>query len=107
MKESAPVFASYRDVKNGDKILCNVVGECEHGLVVKSFGNIKGLITFDEIKAKYPDEKFKVGSVIKAYTLFKKADQGLALTLNKDKVKIKGDAVQEGDHLTLQNHFLP
>jgi ribosomal protein S1 len=107
MKDSAQVYNSYKEVKNGDKVICNVVAECEHGLVVKSFGNIKGLITFDELKAKYGDEKLKPGTVLKAYTLFKKADQGLALTLSKDKVKSKGETGQEGAHLTLSNHFLP
>lgn len=52
MKDDAPVYQSYKEVKKGDKILCNVVSQVEHGLVVKSFGNIKGLITFEDIMQK-------------------------------------------------------
>lgn len=52
MKDDAPVFQSYRELKKGDKVICNVVGHVEHGLVVKSFGNIKGLITYEDIKLK-------------------------------------------------------
>lgn len=49
MKDDAPVYSSYREVKKGDKLICNVVSRVEHGLVIKSFGNIKGLITFEDI----------------------------------------------------------
>ena len=50
MKDEAQVYESYREVRKGDKVLCTVVAHAEHGLVIKSFGNIKGLITFEDIK---------------------------------------------------------
>ena len=92
MKEDAPVFLSQRDVKIGDKIVGVVVSENnEFGYVVKTFGGIKGLLTFTEIQEKlgknFDKTAFKVGSVVKAYVLFKKRDKGVALTLNKKKVK--------------------
>ena len=56
LKDDAPVYQSYRDVNKGDKVLCNVVSTCEYGLIIKSFGNIKGLITYEDIKAKHGDK---------------------------------------------------
>ena len=56
MKDDIPVFKSYKEVKKGDKLYCVVVNECEHGLVVKSFGDIKGLLTFEDIKLKEKGE---------------------------------------------------
>lgn len=56
MKDDIPVFKSYKEVKKGDKVHCVVVSECEHGLVVKSFGSIKGLLTFEDIKLKEKGE---------------------------------------------------
>lgn len=52
MRSDAPVFQSYKEVKKGDKVLGVVVAECEHGYVVKSFGNLKGLLTYEDVKAK-------------------------------------------------------
>jgi len=113
MKEDCPVFASYRDVKKGDKVICVVVSTCEHGLIVKTFGGIKGLLTFEDIKQKdknYDEANYKVGTVIKAYCLFKKKDKGLALTLSKKKAKAEEEeaaAAKEGGHETIESAYLP
>lgn len=52
MKESTPVYKSIKEVKKGDKVVGVIVAESEHGYVVKSFGNLKGLLTFEDIKEK-------------------------------------------------------
>lgn len=52
MKDDAPVYQSYKEVKKGSAVICNVVAHCEHGMVVTSFGNIKGLITYEDVKQK-------------------------------------------------------
>jgi hypothetical protein len=74
---------------------------------VRSFGGIKGLLTFEDIKSKkgddYDKSEFKTGCVIKCYCLFKKKDQGLALTLSKKKAKAE-DNVKEK---STQNIVLP
>ena len=61
--------------------------------MLTTFGNIKGLLTFDDIKSKlsenYDQSDFKIGSVVKAYVLFKKKDKGVALTLSKKKAKVE------------------
>ena len=51
-KPDAPVYNSYKEVKKGDKIVGVVVAEAEHGYVLTSFGNVKGLLTFEDVKAK-------------------------------------------------------
>ena len=96
MKADAPVYQSYKEVKKGDKVIAVVVAEAEHGYVVKSFGNIKGLLTFEDVKSKLTDgydaSQFKPGSILKTYVLFKKRDRGLALTLSKKKAKEASEA---------------
>jgi ribosomal protein S1 len=110
MKEDCPVFKSFKEVKKGDKVYCVVVSTCEHGLVVKSFGDIKGLVTFEDIKQKdknFDESQYKVGTVLKAYCLFKKRDKGLALTLSKKKVKDAQTTEKEGELESIENSFLP
>lgn len=115
MKSDAPVFQSYKEVKKGDKVLGVVVAECEHGYVVKSFGNLKGLLTYEDVKAKlteaYDASQFKAGSIVKAYVLFKKRDSGLALTLSKKKAKAAAEGAgaqeTEGGAGTLEGKYLP
>lgn len=70
-----------------------MVGQTEYGFVIKTFGGIKGLLTFDEIK-KSSSQKVKItdlkpGSVVKTFVLFNKKNSGLALTLDKKKTKNK------------------
>lgn len=54
---------------------------------MKSFGGIKGLLTFADIKAHGKTKEFKQGGMVKAYVLFRKKDKGMALTLDKAKAK--------------------
>jgi len=56
MKQDTPVFNSYRDVKKGDKVIGVIVAANEHGYVVKSFGHLKGLLTFEDIKSKLTED---------------------------------------------------
>ena len=117
MKESTPVYKSIKEVKKGDKVIGVIVKESEHGYVVKSFGNIKGLLTFEDIKEKlgkaHDAAQFKIGTIVKAYVLFKKKDKGMALTLNKKKTKASvteqgGDAEEQGHgRKTIETAFLP
>lgn len=92
MKEDCPVYKTHRDIKNGDKVVGVVVSSNEYGHVVRSFGTLKGLLTYDDIKEKQQKKDqgekqvdYKVGSIVKAYCLFKKAGKGVALTLSKKK----------------------
>lgn len=88
-KEKTPVYQSYRDALKGSKIVGVVVAENEHGYIIRSFGGIKALLTFADIKqhGKQGAKELKVGSIVKAYVLFRKKDKGMALT--QDKVKAK------------------
>jgi hypothetical protein len=63
------------------------VAENYYGYVIRTFGGVKCLLTFLEIKAHKKGKEFKVGGLVKGYVLFKKKDQGLALTLDKAKAK--------------------
>jgi ribosomal protein S1 len=87
MKDDVPVYQSYKEVKKGDKVISVVVKKVEHGYVLRSFGNIKGLLTFEDIKQKDESLSYKIGSIVKGYVLFKKKDKGLAITLSKKKAK--------------------
>lgn len=68
-----------------------VVGQTEFGFVVRSFGNLKGLLTLEDVKDKmgkeFDQSAFKIGSLVKTYVLFKKKDKGVALTMSKKKAK--------------------
>ena len=46
MKDKAPVYGSITEVRQGSKILGIVAGEADHGYVIKTFGGLKGLLTF-------------------------------------------------------------
>ena len=91
MKEDAPVYQSYKEVRKGDKLMGVIVSKNDFGYVVASFGSIKGMINFEDVEEKlgknYDKSMFKTGSIIKAYVLFKKKDKGCALTLSKKKAK--------------------
>lgn len=89
-KEKTPVYQSYRDAQKGAKIVGVIVDQNEHGYVVKSFGGIKGLLTFADIKQcgkQFGGKDLKAGSIVKAYVLFRKKDKGMALTMDKAKAK--------------------
>jgi ribosomal protein S1 len=113
MKKDVPVFNSYKEVKKGDKVVGVIVAECEHGYVVKSFGSLKGLLTYEDVKAKltdgYDTAQFKAGSIVKAYVMFKKRDQGLALTLSKKKAKTASEGENNDDEglSTIQGKYFP
>ena len=102
------------------KIVGVVVDQNEHGLIVTTFGGIKGLLTFAEIKAHggASQKEMKVGSVVKAYILFRKKDKGMALTLDKAKAKelrkgldekvgenSQGDGIQATSYYRLEQYF--
>ena len=92
MKDDAPVYQSYKDVKKGSKVMGVIVGQTEYGYVVTSFGNLKGLLTLEDVKEKmgkeFDQSSFKIGSLVKTYVLFKKKDKGVALTMSKKKAKV-------------------
>ena len=50
LKAKATVYQSYKEVQKGSKLYGVIVGENEHGYIIKSFGGIKGLLTFADIK---------------------------------------------------------
>lgn len=52
MKEDCPVYKTHKDIKKGDKFVGVVVSSNEYGHVVRSFGTLKGLLTFEDINAK-------------------------------------------------------
>lgn len=109
MKEDTPVFQDLKSVKKGSKVIGVVVSETEHGYVIKTFGGVKGLLTFEDIKQKEGDldpAKYKHGSIVKAYAMFKKKDKGLALTLSKKKAKAD-EGEEARDEKTVQALFMP
>jgi ribosomal protein S1 len=105
LKDKVTVFASSDAAKKGDKLYGVVVGKTEYGFVVRSFGGVKGLLTFEDVKksSKVRLTDIKEGSVVKAYVLFHKRDAGVALTLNKKQVKTK----KETDYTDLFEKFGP
>jgi len=74
LKDKAPVYQSYKEAGKGSKIVGVVVGQNKHGFIVKSFGGIKGLLTFADIKQNGNSTELKVGSIVKAFVLFRKKD---------------------------------
>lgn len=113
MKEDVPIYNSYLEVKKGDKIVGVIVAETKHGYVVRSFGGIKGLLTFEDVKEKltaaYDTAMFKNGCIVKVYALFKKKDQGIALTMSKKKAKLAATGKGQDNlaAVTMENTFFP
>lgn len=114
MKEDAPVFQSYKELKKGDKIVSAIVGKNEFGYIVKTFGNVKGLVSLEDIKEKHGNDfdegSFKTGSILKAYVLFKKKDKGVALTLSKKKARAEVKDESKNDKASSKNldsYYLP
>jgi predicted RNA-binding protein with RPS1 domain len=108
MKHDVQIFKSLKSVAKGDKVYGVVVAQNEHGHIVKSFGEVKGLLTFADIKenaSKKDKYELKTGSIVKAYVLFNKKGSGLALTLDKKKAR-KTEEVGATDQRTL-SQFLP
>jgi hypothetical protein len=118
-KDKTPVYQSFRDAKKGAKLVGVVVSENEHGYIIRSFGGIKALLTFKDIKehGKASTKDLKSGSIVKAYVLFRKKDKGMALTLDKAKAKElrqeeskgKGTVAENGDSaptkMNLEEYF--
>ena len=50
MKEKVPIYFNPASLGKGDKVYGVVVGQTEYGFVLRSFGGVKGLLTFDDIK---------------------------------------------------------
>lgn len=50
MSQKTPVFKSYKEVQKGQKLVGVAVGDNDYGIIVKSFGGVKGLLTYQEIK---------------------------------------------------------
>jgi ribosomal protein S1 len=50
MKEKVPIYSNPASLGKGDKVYGVVVGQSEYGFVLRSFGGVKGLLTFDDIK---------------------------------------------------------
>lgn len=88
MKHDVPIYTSIKSVKKGDKIAGVCVAQNEHGFIFKTFGDIKALLTFADIKENHTKKEkgeIKPGSFVKSYVLFNKKGSGLALTLDKKK----------------------
>jgi hypothetical protein len=108
MKHDVQIFKSLKSVVKGDKVYGVVVAQNEHGHIVKSFGEVKGLLTFADLKensSKKDKHELKTGSIVKAYVLFNKKGSGLALTLDKKKAR-KTEEVSDNDKKTLSK-FMP
>jgi hypothetical protein len=103
MKHDVPLYATQKSVKKGDKVIGVAVAQTEHGFIIKSFGEVKGLLNLTDVKETKKQE-VKVGSSVKCYVLFNKKGSGLALTL--DKKKARAEKVSEGDSKTFAD-FLP
>lgn len=98
MRDDCPVHESHRDINIGDEITGVVVATNQYGYIVRAFGSIKALLTYEDIAAQKKEKKLqqlRAGSIVKAFCLFKKADKGLALTLSKRNVKLALKALEE------------
>ena len=68
-----------------------IVAQNEHGFIVRSFNDTKGLLTFTDVSenmSKKEKSELKPGACVKTYVLWSKRNSGLALTLDKKKVKL-------------------
>lgn len=84
-----------------------VVAKTEYGYLVKTFNNIKGLLTFAEYKSSGDgDKELLPGAVVKSYVMWNKKKAGLALTLNKKKAR-KADAGDGTASKSLLTDFTP
>lgn len=102
MKHDVPIHKAQKAVKKGDKVVGVIVAQNEHGFIVKSFGDIKGLLTFADVKenqSKKEKGDLKAGSAVKCYVLFNKRNSGLALTLDKKKARAEKTADEESKSL--------
>ena len=94
MSEKVESYTDIKDLKKGARFEGLVVGETEHGYIVKTVGGLKGLLGFADIKEnkdklKSSSDLSKAGTLVKTYVLFtKKAKKSIALTLNKKKAKV-------------------
>lgn len=50
MKEKVAITTAYSDLRPGSTVYGVVVGQAEHGFVVKTFGGLKGLLRHDDVK---------------------------------------------------------
>lgn len=57
LKAKVQVFQSYKEVNKGAKLYGVIVGENEHGYIIKTFGGVKALLTFADIKANGKNAK--------------------------------------------------
>jgi hypothetical protein len=78
MKHDVPLYPSLKAVKQGDRVVGVIVAQNDHGYIIRSFGELKGLLSFQETK------DLKIGGVVNSYVLFNKKGSGLALTLKKE-----------------------
>ena len=63
----------------------------EHGFIVRSFNDTKGLLNFADVSenmSKKEKGELKPGACVKTYVLWSKRNSGLALTLDKKKIKM-------------------
>ena len=106
MKEKCEIHdGSCETITTGEKIMGVAVGQTEHGWVIRSFGNIKGLLTFTEIKEA--KKNIRAGTVVKAYVLFNKKKTGLALTFDKKKANksVKDKKIVVTDQKSFENYL--
>jgi ribosomal protein S1 len=57
MKEDTPVYQGYRELKKGNKVVGVMVSKNEHGYIIRSFGGVKGLLTFTDVEEKLGNDK--------------------------------------------------
>ena len=71
MKEKVPIYTSITDLRPGMSLYGVVVGSTEHGLVIKTFAGLKGLLRHDDVKEfgakKLKTADLKPGHAVKAY----------------------------------------
>jgi len=95
MKHDVQLFKNLKSVRKGDLIQGLIVAQNDHGFIVKSFGEVKGLLTFADVKehlSKKDKFELKPGCAVKAYVMWNKKGSGLALTLDKKKaLKVVGE----------------
>ena len=109
MKDKAPVYSSISEVRQGSKILGLVVGEADHGYVIRTFGGLKGLLTYADVKANSSLIKgeLKSGSIVKSFVLFVKKGSGMALTLNKKSARKGQEEEDQAESKSILESYFP
>lgn len=64
MKHDVQLYKRLKDVKKGDTVTGVIVAQNDHGLIVRSFGEVKGLLANQDVKQNSKKVELKAGSAV-------------------------------------------